>query len=109
MKLLPDDITTAQRTVSPEMLLLGVDVGYRSGDASATPAETAFCRAIVKALFAAARAGGYPLPDTSHMLFALFTSPDPIKTAQEICDCITTEAWKAAKQRPDFEATCRIE
>jgi hypothetical protein len=109
MKLLPDDITTTQRTATPEMILLGVDVGYRSGDASATPAETAFCRAIVKALFAAARTGGYPQPDTGHMLLALFTSSDPLRTAQAICDCITPKAWKAAMQRPDFEATCRIE
>ena len=42
-----------------------------------------------------------------HVLVLVFA--DPLGTAQAICDCITPEAWKAAMQRPDFEANCRIE
>jgi hypothetical protein len=108
MKLLNEDMSTTPRTASPEMILLGVDVGFCCVDATATPQETAYCRAIIKALFAAARAGGYPQRDTEQMLLSLISSPDPLRTAQGISGCITLWAWAKAIQSLEFETARQV-
>ena len=108
MKFLPEDMTTASRATDPEMLLLGIHVGYRAGDNTATAQQTAFCRAVVRALLLAANAGGYSTRHFGEALIALMESNQPMEDAASICACITPEAWSAAMLRPDFETTCEI-
>jgi len=108
MKLLPDDICSVKRIADPSMLLLGIHVGYLGRDSTATPQQTAFCRAIVRALISTAYAGGYPQSEVAQAVTDLLTSHQPLVEAQAICDCITPDAWKAAMLHPDFDSVCRI-
>lgn len=108
MEFLPDDIPTTNCIADPTMLLVGVHVGYRARDATASPAKAAFCLAAVRAMLLASLAGGYTQPEFGHSLFELMNSPDPLQTAQAICHCTTPAARSFTLQRPDFESICKI-
>ena len=102
MRLLPNDIDTLVRNPDPEMLILGVAVGYKNYAPGASPEELAFVKATVHAMLLAAICGGYRKQEFGLALVELIQSQQPMEDATEIFSHITPQAWGKAMRHPSF-------